>query len=223
VSAASEWRFPDGDDGAGEPPSRTVLDALRGFLESVALVSDADVVDAERGAVTLMTLHAAKGLEFDTVAIVGLEEGSLPHQRALEDRDGLEEERRLLFVGMTRAERRLQLSNAANRTVRGLRQSTIESQFLAELPGETLAREDRLESYDRSRIEYDADAAIDDGMPSAKRMFPVGCLVRHPQFGVGRVEHVVDRGTMSSARVAFRAVGLKTLVLSYARLERIDG
>lgn len=223
VSAASEWRFPDGDDGAGEPPSRTVLDALRGFLEGVALVSDADVVDAERGAVTLMTLHAAKGLEFDTVAIVGLEEGSLPHQRALEDRDGLEEERRLLFVGMTRAERRLQLSNAASRTLRGLRQSTIESQFLAELPGETLSREDRLASHDHSRIEYDADAAIDDGRPSAKRMFPVGCLVRHPQFGVGRVEHVVDRGAMSSARVAFRAVGLKTLVLSYARLERIDG
>ena len=224
VSAAAEWRFPEAEEAiAADARPRTVLDALRGFLEGVALVSDADVVDAERGAVTLMTLHAAKGLEFDTVAIVGLEEGSLPHQRALEDRDGLEEERRLLFVGMTRAERRLQLSNAANRTVRGLRQSTIESQFLAELPKETLSREDRLESHDHSRIEYDADAAIDDGMPSAKRLFPVGCLVRHPQFGVGRVEHVVDRGAMSSARVAFRAVGLKTLVLSYARLERIDG
>ncbi len=222
VSAASEWRSADDDGDPIAQPVASALDALRGFLASVALVSDQDLVDAASGAVTLMTLHAAKGLEFDTVALVGAEQGILPHQRSLDEPGGIEEERRLCFVGMTRAERRLLVSSAASRATRGLRQSTIASQFLSELPSAHL----RVEQRGRSEFEefggivYDEPEAFRDA-PVARR-FPVGCTVRHPLFGIGRVEQVVDRGASSSARVAFRTVGIKTLVLAYAKLERVD-
>ncbi len=99
ISAASEFR-PDEESPGAE---RSILDVLSAFLESVALVSDADAVDPESGAVTLMTLHTAKGLEFDVVAIAGLEEGLLPHVRAAMEEEDCEEERRLFFVGLTRA------------------------------------------------------------------------------------------------------------------------
>ncbi|MFO0828198.1 MAG: UvrD-helicase domain-containing protein [Phycisphaerales bacterium] len=233
VSAAAEWRAgetatasaaatePDGTGELAEPPPSNALEAMRGFLASVALVSDQDLVDADRGAVTLLTLHAAKGLEFETVAIAGLEQGVLPHQRAFDETDGVEEERRLCFVGMTRAERRLLMTSATTRATRGIRMSTIESEFVGEIPPRHVVREDLRDSVDFSSIEYDEPDAY--GEVSLARRFPVGCTVRHPLFGVGRVEQVVDRGAMSSARVAFRTVGIKTLVLSYARLERVQG
>ena len=224
VSAASEWRVPE--EGFEEDAGiaiESALDALRGFLASVALVSDQDLVDADRGAVTLLTLHAAKGLEFDTVALVGAEQGILPHQRANDEPDGVEEERRLCFVGMTRAERRLLISSAAARVVRGIRQTAIPSEFLRELPSEhvTVERRDRGPVDDFSGIVYDEPDAWSD-LPLVRR-FPVGCMVRHPLFGVGRVEQVVDRGASSSVRIAFRTVGVKTIILAYARIERIDG
>ena len=110
VSAAAEF-VPEieFDPEEPEPPERrwSVLEVLAAFLESVALVADADMVDPERGAVTLMTLHAAKGLEFDAVALIGLEHGILPHQRSAQSPRELEEERRLCFVGITRARRHL--------------------------------------------------------------------------------------------------------------------
>jgi DNA helicase II / ATP-dependent DNA helicase PcrA len=223
VSAASEWRRPeDADEVAAAVRIDSALDALRGFLASVALVSDQDLVDADRGAVTLLTLHAAKGLEFDTVALIGAEQGILPHQRANDEPHGVEEERRLCFVGMTRAERRLLISCAAARVTRGIRQSAMASEFLRELPDAHV----RVERCDRdpmdgfSGIVYDEPDAWRDE-PLARR-FPIGCSVRHPLFGIGRVEQVVDRGASSSARVAFRTVGIKTLVLAYAKLERLD-
>ncbi|MBL9147975.1 MAG: UvrD-helicase domain-containing protein [Phycisphaerae bacterium] len=224
VNAAADRRDAILDAPDGDAP-RNVLDALRDFLAAVALVSDQDLVDAARGAVTLLTMHAAKGLEFEAVAIAGVEQGILPHQRAFEDEGGLEEERRLFFVGMTRAERRLLLTVANARTTRGIRASTIESQFIGEIPPQHIAFEDARRSADFSSIEYDDDAFVPDedgrAVPTAKR-FPIGSVVRHPLFGVGRVEQVVDRGANSSARVAFRTVGIKTLVLRFARLERIE-
>jgi DNA helicase II / ATP-dependent DNA helicase PcrA len=222
VSAASEWRSTEDDGDLAAAPVTSALDALRGFLASVALVSDQDLVDAASGAVTLLTLHAAKGLEFDTVALVGVEQGILPHQRALDEPGGIEEERRLCFVGLTRAERRLLVTTAGSRATRGLRQTTIASQFLDELPAAhlTLERRARSEFEEFGGIVYDEPDAYRDA-PVARR-FPVGCTVRHPLFGIGRVEQIVDRGASSSARVAFRTVGIKTLVLAYAKLERVD-
>jgi DNA helicase-2/ATP-dependent DNA helicase PcrA len=125
---------------AGAPP---LLAMLRAFLESVTLVADADAVDPAQGSVTLMTLHAAKGLEFKAVAIIGMEENILPHSRANESEDSLEEERRLAFVGITRAMRRLLLTAARYRTQRGMSERTIPSRFLAELPKDQLKISDQ--------------------------------------------------------------------------------
>ena len=118
------------------------FDNLEGFLEHIALVMDGDNTSGE-GEVTLMTLHAAKGLEFDTVFLPGWEEGLFPSQRTLDEKggSGLEEERRLAYVGITRARRRLQISWASSRRVHGLWQSAIPSRFMAELPRDALIEE----------------------------------------------------------------------------------
>jgi DNA helicase-2/ATP-dependent DNA helicase PcrA len=140
---ASDPAFASIGDGAEEGGARTLsaaepelLQILRAYLESVSLVADADKVDPASGAVTLMTLHAAKGLEFPAVAMIGLEEGLLPGQRALESDEQLEEERRLAFVGITRAMRTLMITSAKYRTHRGMRERAVPSRFLSELPGE---------------------------------------------------------------------------------------
>jgi DNA helicase-2/ATP-dependent DNA helicase PcrA len=121
---------------------------LADYLAAVSLVSDADRFEGAGGAVTLMTLHAAKGLEFPVVAMIGLEDGCLPHARARESVTELEEERRLCFVGITRAQERLILSNAAVRTIRGKTEMTINSPFLNEMPMELMEVHDRKDSYE---------------------------------------------------------------------------
>jgi DNA helicase-2/ATP-dependent DNA helicase PcrA len=219
---------------------------LAAFLESVALVSDADAVDPAKGAVTLMTLHAAKGLEFDAITIVGLEEGLLPHVRALGNELELEEERRLCYVGMTRARRHLLLTHTTVRTLRGMRESRIGSQFLRELPEAAVQRLDHSGMFDpwaedgddddRSGVRYeplDEDAIVHGGVmrttsrsarsaaAASTAKFPVGSLVRHPTFGLGRVEAIMPRATGAAARIAFNSAGTKTLILEYARLERV--
>jgi DNA helicase-2/ATP-dependent DNA helicase PcrA len=111
---------------------------LSEFLEQVSLVSDLEQGETGKPSVTLMTLHAAKGLEFRTVFMIGMEERLFPHIRALDDRDGMEEERRLCYVGMTRARERLYLLNARRRYLFGQEQSNLPSRFLKEIPGELL-------------------------------------------------------------------------------------
>jgi DNA helicase-2/ATP-dependent DNA helicase PcrA len=206
----------------GVPPLRTALDALRAFLERIALVADSDAFDPETGAVTLMTLHAAKGLEFPLVCMVGLEQGSLPHARSLDTPGDIEEERRLCFVGMTRAEDRLLLTGAASRTVRGQPMATIESMFVRELPP-GVTREDA--TGDFGDPGGDPGGADDlDGIDEPARRVPglrVGTRVRHPLFGVGVVEAVSPRGGSTALRVAFAAVGRKTLIQEFARLQVI--
>ena len=236
VSAAAQFRLPDddptadGDDPTAPPPADadlasslpalpTLGDALRLWLETVSLVADADAIDPEQGSVTLMTLHAAKGLEFDTVAVIGVENGLLPHMRASsEGEDGVEEERRLLFVGMTRAERLLMVSSAAVRTVRGVRQASIESEFLREIPAKDVQRTDLTERYAGGRVEYDDPEAFGD--MDVGEVFPVGSMVRHPIFGVGKVEFLARGFGGTRARISFRSVGLKTLIVEHAKLSR---
>jgi DNA helicase-2/ATP-dependent DNA helicase PcrA len=217
VSAAADFRLPESDPAADVPvaagyeataplPAQPTLgDALRLWLESVSLVADADAVDPEQGSVTLMTLHAAKGLEFDSVAVIGVENGILPHSRASEGEDAVEEERRLLFVGMTRAERALMVSSAAVRTVRGVRQASIESEFVREIPSQHVARTDLVERMSGPRVEYDDPDAFGDA---------------HPIFGVGKVEFLARGFGGTRARIAFRSVGLKTLIVEHAKLSR---
>ena len=225
----------------GVPP---MLALLRAYLESVALVADADAVDPAQGAVTLMTLHAAKGLEFHSVAMIGLEEGLLPHSRALESEAEMEEERRLCFVGITRAMRRLHVSSARYRTHRGIDERTIASRFLEELPGEHTRVSDQADpmadmdasipgssggsrGWGQSRRGMAGPMAGGSGggpatgaVAEAKAQFPPGCKVRHPQFGVGTIVDVLG-GQMARAKVDFHEVGVKTLVLEYARLRKI--
>jgi len=146
--AFAEAPTPDAEPNvAASADEPELLQMLRAYLESVALVADADKVDPAKGAVTLMTLHAAKGLEFPAVAIVGLEEGLLPGQRAMDSDDDLEEERRLTFVGITRAMRTLLMTSAKYRTHRGVRERTIPSRFLAELPAEHITVSDQSDEF----------------------------------------------------------------------------
>ena len=221
VNAAGDFELPDDPSGAAP----TLLRALQGFLQSVALAADSDAYDSESGAVTLMTLHAAKGLEFEFVAMVGCEEGLLPHMRAREGDDDIEEERRLCFVGMTRAKRQLLMTHAARRTVRGMRMSAMESEFLREIPEANAERTDLASSWMDGGGGEGADEPWMDEFDAPRGLgsqFPVGCLVKHPLFGLGTVQAILPRGSVTSARVSFRTVGVKTLVLEYAKLVRVQ-
>lgn len=198
--------------------------SLDDYLSRVSLVSDADHLKGTGGAVTLMTLHAAKGLEFPVVAIVGLEEGCLPHSRAKENPNDLEEERRLCYVGITRAQERLFLSKAANRTIRGLRERTATSQFLAEMPLEFMNVIDRAGMGSNWYAQKAAGAksahaasgwqepAIDESE------FGVGRKVRHPAYGVGKIVDVSNSGASTRVIVEFPNSGRKNFILEQARL-----
>ena len=205
---------------------------LRGFLEDVALVSEVDSIDAaEEGAtgpVTLMTLHAAKGLEFPVVFIAGMEEELFPHARALMDGDGsdgdggsdgggcgagLEEERRLFYVGLTRAMDRLHLSWARTRMHFGETSWREGSRFLDELPLVCLDAEDPEEDEAESLGSFDAK--------TASVALAEGDIVRHSHFGTGRIERLVGAGPNARATVAFPGHGAKILLLSYANLVKL--
>ena len=225
VSSARQFEddldFERSDEGIDEPA--TLREKLLGFLERISLVADVDAVDNETGAVTLMTLHAAKGLEFPVVAMIGFEDGLLPHDRAIGSSGSaseLEEERRLAFVGITRAERHLLLTHAAYRTIFGQTTPTIRSRFLNEIPEDVLNIEsgagDEEDVFDMEGRRQRHAAGGEAGR------YPRGTLVRHPQFGLGRVVQVSAMGAHTRARIEFNTVGAKTLVLQYARLERVE-
>jgi DNA helicase-2/ATP-dependent DNA helicase PcrA len=218
--------------------------SLAEFLHQVSLVSDVDSIDPQAGAVTFMTLHAAKGLEFPAVVIVGCEQGLLPLGRDDGDAD-LEEERRLAFVGMTRARDRLVLTSAKYRMLRGHTQRRTESQFLGEIGGDSVVRMDKAGDDQRprqpgvpvdqfnqlrydSREESDADqrAMIEameqaDLLPDRFSAFAPGRRVRSPIFGGGFVRSVSFNGEYTRATVDFDRAGRKTLILEYAPLEAI--
>ena len=226
ANGAAAFNVPESPPGT---PLPTLGEALRGYLQSVALASDSDVIDPKSGVVTLMSLHAAKGLEFQVVAIIGIEEGLLPHARSLASPSEIEEERRLLYVGITRCQRTLLMTSVALRTARGMRMSTIESGFLRELPAEHFERIDRTGARSSIAEDDDADdaAAAEDGSrvggsrTGRQSGFSVGMTVRHAVFGVGRVEAVLPRGSLTSVSVRFRTAGVKVLVVEYAKLEII--
>ena len=228
----------DAEAAAQGLPTETppLLAMLRAYLESIALVSDADKIDPTKGAVTLMTLHAAKGLEFSVVAMVGLEEGLLPHSRSNESDAELEEERRLCFVGITRAMRHLVLTSARYRTIRGISERTVPSRFLDEFDRSCITLSDLADPFDVSDAAHSSEmpawakrsasskgsaGSIGSGRSEASNAYPVGSRVRHPQFGEGTVESVVG-GANARVRIKFQHVGTKTLVLKYARLIRVS-
>ena len=200
-----------------ENPEASVGD----FLSQISLVSDIDALKETGGAVTLMTLHAAKGLEFPIVAMIGMEEGCLPHGRVREHPEQLEEERRLCYVGITRAEKLLILSRAAERRIRGVREPTAVSRFLAEMPRESLecvGAGGVGEDPELLRRRVRQDEMDDEG---ATPQFRKGQLVRHPSFGVGKIIDIAEAGQHTRVAVQFDRAGRKTLILQYARLEAV--
>jgi DNA helicase-2/ATP-dependent DNA helicase PcrA len=183
------------------------------YLSIISLVSDTDHLAGAGGAVTLMTLHAAKGLEFPVVAMIGMEDGLLPHSRARSNPAELEEERRLCFVGITRAQERLIFSKAAVRTIRGMRERTATSQFLAELPPA------ELRVIDAAGPGYAAPTY--EPPPSARQQFAVGQLVRHPTFGLGRIAQITGTGREARLEIDFNTAGRRRMIQEYARLEAV--
>ena len=207
---------------------------LTDFLENVALVSDVDglqggddsQIDAD--AITLITLHQAKGLEYDAVFLVGLEDGMLPHSRSLEDPAQLEEERRLLYVGMTRARKRLYMFRAFQRRFHGQSGSQTASRFLLEIPESLVTiRDIRGHSRVADRIPdpmWTKRAASTPAPRPATRSadeFAPGERVKHDVFGEGVVVSSSGSGSDTQVTVAFVGEGVKRLMLSFAPIERI--
>ena len=216
--------------------------SLRAFLEEVALVADVDTMDFEAGQLTLMTLHNAKGLEFDTVIITGLEEGLFPHYNSIDDPAAVEEERRLFYVGMTRARQRLFLTFAGMRRRMGLLEGGVPSRFLNEIPEQTLdvpvesvyqpARPSFSSRSMSSRWtggrpfvdEYAQTEAPDDAYSQEEPAFTagvttgyeVGTRVMHDRFGKGIVRRVEGRGDQTRVTVIFDAGGERKFLVHYA-------
>lgn len=187
---------------------------LRGFLQDVALVSDIDVWEEQSLKVTLMTLHASKGLEFPAVFVCGLEEELLPHVLALQD-GGLEEERRLFYVGMTRAMQELFITHARMRLHFGETSHRIASRFLAELPEET-----REEKVGGKGAAVDRDSGLGSyEAPQNVVELRVGDRVEHDHFGYGVVEMLQGSGINARVTVDFQGPGRKVLLVQYAKLE----
>ena len=185
------------------------------FLDRVALVSDVDELKDSATGVTLMTLHSAKGLEFPAVFVTGLEEGVFPHARSMNDQEEIEEERRLCYVGLTRARARLYLTYALHRRVHGYGVGEP-SRFLKEMPEEQLVLVNASRPTSAAPAAPMVDAPDDDDWP-----IRVGTRVRHARFGEGLVVGVERQGTETIVTVAFASVGRKRLSLQYAHLEEI--
>jgi DNA helicase-2/ATP-dependent DNA helicase PcrA len=223
-----------------EHPGASILDSM----EEISLASAVDRWKDEGGAVTLMTLHAAKGLEFPVAFIVGLEQGILPHSRANEDESEQEEERRLLFVGITRAKRELYLSHCRVREFRGQRLATIPSMFLGELPDGPMIVRDLSESETSAAFsgwrrleprpafpprEFRLTTAAElAGAPAPTGpgdldAFRPGISVLHPQYGIGRIVAIDGAGPNRKGRVAFTVGGEKTFILARSPLRPVVG
>ncbi|HEX5009743.1 MAG TPA: 3'-5' exonuclease, partial [Planctomycetota bacterium] len=206
--------------------------SVSGFLQETALLSDVDSYDPNADRLVLMTLHAAKGLEFPAVFMVGLEEGQLPHARTLDDDDDVQEERRLCYVGMTRAQRHLVLSCAARRATFGAWMPTVPSRFLGEIPAAHAEREERgpragpyaplgrerAQVRERSYVPEPEDYLDVD--PEVRLPRP-GAVVRHAHFGQGVVLKVAGVGNKARITVRFERFGDKQLMAEYARLEEV--
>src|SRR5262249_19065870 len=210
---------------------------LADFLEQVALVSDQDTLAEEGQATTLLTLHAAKGLEFPVVFIVGLDEGILPHQRSFDDPESMHEERRLMYVGMTRAKDRLYLLRAFRRSAYGDSGPAEASRFFDDIPehllkGNLSRKQAKAEAYFQKATRWDSPSNSAGSLGAARTSRPApapatryrtGQRVRHPKFGEGIVIDSKVRGDDEEVDVAFEAVGMKRLVASIANMEMLKG
>jgi len=223
-----------GEDGTFGIP--TGLARLQALLEAISLVTDLDAVDGEQSSVTLMTLHSAKGLEYPVVFLTGMEDGVFPHSRSLGEPEELEEERRLCYVGITRARERLYLCHAWSRSLFGATDYYPPSRFLDEIP-EELVHAQGAERRSRSGLGAHRDAVVSAavrqagggttmsgpvGARGAERVgLRVGDDVGHEKFGEGVIIDIVGDGDKAEAVVRFRDAGEKRLLLAWAPLQKL--
>lgn len=206
---------------------------LQDFLENVALVSDVDDFESSDSKVTLMTLHAAKGLEFPVVFLTGLDEGLFPHSRTLLDPAQVEEERCLAYVGITRAERQLYVTNAITRTMYGRISAYMPSRFLAEIPPQLMEDYHRKSAMPQSRTTAVPGKQrvsiltkpVASSLPKKHAVtdtFAKGDKVRHKIWGIGTVLDVIGEGTNMQMKIQFPTKGVRQVVVKYAPLEKIQ-
>ena len=204
---------------------------LQDFLENVALVSDVDDFESSESKVTLMTLHSAKGLEFPVVFLAGLDEGLFPHSRTLMDPEQIEEERRLAYVGITRAERQLYVTNAITRTMYGRISAYMPSRFLGEIPPELVEEYKRKSAMPQSRITAVPgqqrvsilSKPVATSLPkkhAVTNSFVKGDKVRHKIWGIGTVLDVIGDGPNMQMKIQFPTKGVRQVVVKYAPLEK---
>lgn len=204
---------------------------LQDFLENVALVSDVDDFESSDSKVTLMTLHAAKGLEFPVVFLTGLDEGLFPHSRTLMDPAQVEEERRLAYVGITRAERQLYVTNAVTRTMYGRISAYMPSRFLAEIPPQFMEDYHRKSAMPQSRTTAVPGKQrvsiltkpVASSLPKKHAVtdtFAKGDKVRHKIWGIGTVLDVIGEGPNMQMKIQFPTKGVRQVVVKYAPLEK---
>ena len=205
---------------AVEYEERETEPTLTGFLEMVTLVADIDSMDDKSDVVTLMTLHSAKGLEFPIVFMVGMEEGLLPHQRSFASEAELEEERRLCYVGLTRAKEQVYLTYARERRLFGYVDYRTPSRFIEEIPLNLLDREDAYQPARRPVVSsYDPDQPDTDMGLSFD--YEVGEIVYHAKFGRGKITAISGYGPDMRITVRFERGLEKTLMAAYARLQKM--
>jgi DNA helicase-2/ATP-dependent DNA helicase PcrA len=203
--------------------------SLAGFLEKVSLVVDADEIpegEDHGGVVTMMTLHTAKGLEFPTVFLTGMEDGIFPHSRTLDEKDEIEEERRLAYVGLTRARERLYISRAEYRSTWGAPNYNPPSRFLDEIPEDVITwRNQSTESLHSSMTKKSRTATTPPPRATGKKSMAielaVGERVSHDTFGLGTVVAVAGAGDKAEATINFGQYGEKRLLLRYAPVEKL--
>jgi DNA helicase-2/ATP-dependent DNA helicase PcrA len=212
---------------AQEDSSRTLGD----FLENITLASDLDGWDEKQDCVSVMTMHAAKGLEFPVVFLLALEQGLLPHERSLNREEEIEEERRLAFVGMTRAREELYLSHARVREFRGNTNYTVPSMFLGEIPPDIVEYVEMSEAANAADQYRSNRIGWEDGMPAIPLPIPPrsrsgeqggyaeGMLVRHATYGTGRVTEISGYGALRKIKIRFHLAGEKSFVVDKVKLE----
>ncbi|MAS36882.1 MAG: hypothetical protein CL610_22960 [Anaerolineaceae bacterium] len=216
--------------------------SLSDFLTETALVADVDTLDEDADAVTLLTLHSAKGLEFPVVFITGMEDGLLPHLRSMDDPEGMAEERRLMYVGITRAKDQVHLTYAFRRFLFGSSEANMPSRFLADLPAElTEGMVSSGNSNLRDSISYQRETTWDqtgstparskilpfptaalNKKPEPKLKYKTGMKVQHAKFGTGTVIESQPSGGDEEVTVAFATHGIKRLAASFAKLTVLE-